>query len=358
MKIADSQANRNTVSAKSVFVSELAPGLEVDDLFLLAEADSRQARNGPMWHLLLEDKTGQVPGKIFHPHSMGVAGLAPGMIVRLRGQVGVWRDLPQIVAEEVQVLDPEEDGLDPADFAAASVREPEEMMAELEALVRENIRHKPWRKLLASVLTDKDVRPRLLRAPGGKSIHHAYLGGLLEHTLAVSRLCLSFCALYPGLDRELLLAAAILHDLGKAWEYGQGPVREVTDEGRLLGHIHIGFEVLAPHLAKAKGLDPELATHLKHVILAHHGEYEFGSPRLPMTAEAMALHFADNLDAKLNSCEAALAEMPEGNDPGWSTFQRSMQRYLYRARRTPGNENGKAENGEDRSRQCSLPLKA
>jgi 3'-5' exoribonuclease len=355
MELSGSEANRNTGHVKMVFVSDLEPGREVEDAFLLAEAEWRQAKNGPFWNLLLEDRTGQVPCKIFHPHSQAAPRLEAGMTVKIRGQVGLWRDMPQVIADRVEVLDPAAHGLDPADYAQASERDPRDMLVELERILDGGLRHKPWRKLLRRVLKDPEIRERLASAPGGKSIHHAYIGGLIEHTLAVVKLCVAFCELYDDLDRELLLAAAVLHDLGKAWEYGRGPVREVTDEGRLLGHIHLGFEVLEPHFAKAKDLDPDLITHLKHVILAHHGQYEYGSPKLPMTAEAMALHFADNLDSKLNTCAGAFAEHETDSGPGWSAYQRSMERFLYRPARTPGADAGKKK--DDKGNQCLLPLK-
>lgn len=355
MELPASEPNRNTVHAKAVYVSDLAPGREVEDAFLLAEAESRQAKNGPFWNLVLEDRTGQVPCKIFHPHSQSAPKLSAGLIVKIRGQVGIWRDLPQIVADQVDILDMEQHGLDPSDYAKASERDPEDMLADIERILDGHLKHKPWRKLMRSILKNSEIRQRLLAAPGGKSIHHAYIGGLLEHTLDVAKLCVSFSELYEELDKELLLAAAVLHDLGKAWEYGRGPVRDVTDEGRLLGHIHLGFEVLEPFFAKARDLDQGLITHLKHVILSHHGQYEYGSPKLPMTAEAIALHFADNLDSKLNTCAGAFADSESDGEPGWSQYQRSMDRFLYRPARTPGAGPGK--NKDDKGNQCLLPLK-
>jgi 3'-5' exoribonuclease len=343
------------VQNKHTFVTDLSAGREVDDAFLLAEADLRQAKNGPFWHLVLEDRTGQVPAKIFHPHSQAAPKLETGMLVRIHGQVGLWRDLPQVVADQVQVLDLEEGGLNPADFVKSSERDPQDMLADIQTILDEHVRHKPWRKFMRSVLTSREIRTRLLEAPGGKSIHHAYRGGLMEHTLAVTRLCLAFAEQYPELDKELLLVAAVLHDLGKGWEYAQGPVREVTDEGRLLGHIQMGLEIVEPILKKTKDLEPELVTHLKHVILAHHGQYEYGSPKLPMTAEALALHFADNLDSKLNTCAGAFADQGDGGEPAWSPYQRSMERFLFRPVRTPDPE--AANNNKNPGSQCLLPLK-
>jgi len=344
------------MAEKKKFVSDLAPGEAIEDLFVLAEARQGQAKNGPFWHLLLFDRSGQVPAKVFSPHSASCPALAAGMVVRVRGQVGLYREELQVVAEAVSVVDQASGELCLADFVAASEREPEDLLAEIEALGREHLTHAPWRKLLKKILADPEIRGRLLAAPGGMSIHHAYVGGLLEHTLAVCRLCLGFCDLYADLDRETLFVAAVLHDLGKAWEYSGGLDRGVTDEGRLLGHIAITLSVLEPFLAKARDLDPELALHLKHLLVSHHGEHEYGSPKRPKTAEAFALHFADNLDARLAGVAEAFEGSPAGQ-PSWSSFQRHLSRFLYRPLRTPGRSDAPGEDPES-EQLCLLPSRA
>lgn len=341
------------MNLKKLFVRDLATGDAVDEVFAVSEARSGQARNGPFWSLVLSDNSGQVPAKIFHPHSAACPAATPGMLVRVRGRVGEYRDAAQIVAETLEVLDPASPGLNLADFVAASQRPAEDLLAEIETLCRERLQHKPWLRLVRKVLADPEIRARLLAAPGAVNVHHAYVGGLLEHTLAVCRLCMGFCDLYPDLDREALLAAAVFHDLGKAWEYSAGLAREVTDQGRLLGHISLGLEVLEPFLARS-GLEPGLILHLRHIILAHHGELAFGSPKRPKTAEAFALHFADNLDAKLATVAGVLDEAGAGEE-GWSAYQRSLERPVFRPRRTPGRE---AANQSPKGEQCSLPLKA
>jgi len=229
-------------------------------------------------------------------------------------------------------VDPAEADLN--DFLPESPVKPEAVLADIEALCRTELTHKPWRSLIKRILTDPEVRARLLPATGAKAVHHAYAGGLLEHTLAVARTCLALCDLYPHLDRQVLLAAAILHDLGKAWELSSGLSREYTDEGRLLGHIQLGLARIEPFLAKAKDLDEPLVLHLKHLIISHHGEYEFGAPKRPKTPEAFILHFADNIDAKLNTLAGAYAENAVA-EQAWTPFQRFLDRYLYRAAHTP-----------------------
>lgn len=339
--------------AKTTFVRDLTPGQKADAVFLLAEARQGQAKNGPFWALTLADRSGEVPAKIFSPQAQAHQDLAAGRFVHVRGLVGTYRDQAQVVVDELAVLDPDaEAALTLADFVRASERAPEDMLADIEALCREHLHHKPLRTLCRAVLTDPGVKARIMAAPGAVSIHHAYAGGLLEHTLAVCRACMTFCDLYPDLDRQVLLAAAVFHDLGKAWEYAPGPVREHSDEGRLLGHIFIGMQILEPFLRKAKDLEPEIATHLRHVILAHHGELEWGSPKRPKTREAFALHFADNLDAKLKTVAEAVDEALPDGETGWSPFVRPLSRFVYRPARTPDPSQDRKDNSK--AQQCSL----
>ncbi len=347
---------RITMYQKSIFVSGLTLGNRVDDVFMLAEASRGQAKNGPFWSLLLADSSGDIPAKIFSPQAGAVPELAAGMFLHVRGQVGIWRDQAQIVIEQATVLDPDEAKLILADFIQTSNIAPEELLLAIETLCKEHLHHPPLRTLVQSVLTDDGIRQGLLMAPGAVNIHHAYVGGLLEHTLAVCNLCMHFCDLYPGLDRQILLAAAILHDLGKAWEYCRAPLKGHTDSGRLLGHIQLGLSVLEPFVQKAlkKGLEQELVHHLYHLILSHHGELEFGSPKRPKTAEAFALHFADNLDAKLKTTTEATEQALGDEESGWSARVFSLQRRVYRPVLTP---NPKKNQKKHEANQCLLPLK-
>lgn len=323
------------------------------DVFCLGAARLGQAKNGPFWTLTLEDVTGQLEAKIWSPASAAYPDLRPGQFVLVEGQVGTYRDRPQVNVDRLQVLSPDEFAPDLSQFVPSSQESPESLLERLTELCRAEIAHAPWRKFCAKVLSE--FRDKLLEAPGAKSVHHGYRGGLLEHTLAVCRLVLAICDHYPALDRDTLLAAACCHDLGKAWELTSGPARDYTDAGRLLGHIVISLELLEPLLRKS-GLEPELILHFKHILVAHHGEYAFGSPRQPQTAEAFVLHFADNIDAKLNQIFGSF----ETDEPGeWSPFVRTLDRYLYNPPRTPREpaENKAKPRAKDTT-QCLLPLKA
>ena len=318
---------------KKMFIPDIQPGTRIDELFVLVEARQGQARNGPYWQVRLQDARGAVDGKIWSPVSQNYPELPVGQVVRVQGGADLFRDQLQVRIESLEILQVAADQIDWGLFLPRSVREPEEMLLELEELCKRELHHAPWRKFCRKVLLHPEIRSRLLLAPGAKSMHHAYIGGLLEHTLSVCRLSLAISDQYPEVDREVLLVGAVFHDLGKAWELDAGVQREYTDPGRLLGHILLGLDVLEPFLSKIDDLSPGLKMHLKHLLASHHGTYEYGSPSLPKTSEALILHYADNLDAKVNMTSVLVDALPE--DAVWTPYQRSMERQFYRPERTP-----------------------
>lgn len=341
---------------KTLYIQDLKQGQRVKDIFALARARLAQSKNGPYWDLSLQDCTGEMEAKIWPPQSRDYQALQSEQLVLVQGEVREFREQLQLVLYHLQILDTAQIKPNWEQFIASSATPPEQLLAELEALCRENLKHPPWKRLCRQLLQNEEIRPKLLAAPAAKSIHHAYRGGLLEHTLAVARHCLKITELHQDLDREILLVAAVLHDLGKAWELQPGLHREYTDQGRLLGHILLGLQQLEPFLQRTKDLQPELALHLKHIIISHHGEYGFGSPKLPMTLEALALHYADNMDAKLQSARQALART-ESEDSQWSTYQRAMDRQFYLAADTNSFQEEKTKVQNEKMQQCLLPLK-
>jgi 3'-5' exoribonuclease len=319
---------------KNTFVRDLKPGEAVADVFLVIEARLGQARNGPFWSLTLGDATGRAGAKVWSPLSREYTEFAPGQAVYLEGPVQTFREQIQVIVERLELLDLEQEGLELSLFLPASEERPRDMLAGLMELCRTHLVYPPWRSLALEILEDPEVQARMLAAPGAKSVHHAYGGGLLEHTLSVARLCMRMCEQYPRLDRETLLVAAVFHDLGKGWELSGGLANDYTDEGRLLGHIFIGLGVLEPFFARS-GVAGELLLHLRHIILSHHGQYEYGSPRRPKTAEALALHYADNLDAKLNQVAGVFEGVDEEETGVWSPYQRTLERFIYKPAVTP-----------------------
>ncbi len=341
---------------KRQWAGEIAAGDEVRSLFLVGSASQQQARNGPFWRVELRDATGSLEARIWSPLSLQ-CNPAAGEILEIEGRAESFRDRLQLNVCALRVPDAAEQAeFDLAAFMPSAERPAAEMLADLEALCRRVLTHKPWRTFVLSVLADPDIRPRLAGAPAAKGVHHAWAGGLLEHTLSVSMLCMTLADHYPTLDRQTLLAGAVCHDLGKLRELSDGLAPDYTDEGRLIGHINICLDMVRPHL-EASGLDAVLIMHFRHLILSHHGQYEYGSPRLPQTVEALALHYADNLDAKVAQCRSLLEGAQEG---GWSPFQNTLNRAVYLAPRTPEAASRKRREAESEPgmEQCLLLPKA
>jgi 3'-5' exoribonuclease len=351
-----------TAPDKGQHIRDISPGGEVRGLFLLGAASVQQARNGPFWRLELRDATGALEARIWNPLSQSYTDLVAGQFVDIEGRADIFREQIQISVSRLRALEPEEcREIAVRDFLLSSRRPPRDMLEDIEDMCRKVLRHKPWRALLRAVLTDADIRPRLLLAPAATVIHHAWVGGLLEHMLGVADLCMALADRYSGLDRQILLAGALVHDLGKLRELSGGLINEYTDEGRLIGHINLGLDMLAPFI-RDSGLEPELAVHLRHLVISHHGLPEYGSAREPMTAEAFALHHADNADARMVQVFGLFgAEEPEQGV--WSPYQASLKRAVFHARHTPeasapvGGEPEK-EHGpagtRPGTRQCSL----
>ena len=341
-------------------ISAMTAGDEIRSVYLINQASLQQSRNGPYWRLEFKDASGTLEAKIWSPLSLSFPALAPGQMAEVGGRIAVYRDQLQLTVEGLRVLDEEEASLLPMEnYLPSSERPAADMLADIEALCEEVFTHKPWKKFVRSVFSDKRLRPLLLRAPAAKSMHHAYAGGLLEHLLSVAGLCMHMADHYPDMDRQALLAGALLHDIGKLDELSGPLATEYTDEGRFLGHIAQGLIMLEPFLQKS-GLEPELAMHFKHLVASHHGEREFGAVVLPSTPEAFALHFADNMDAKVNQCRNVVPAQEEGM--AWSPYQNLLGRSLCRPVRTPEpapaeeKRKGRTEKKNDRQeeRQCSL----
>lgn len=322
----------SAADANKLMVSELALGSEVDDIFIISAAQQGQARNGPYWRIEFRDASGSISGKLWSPQSQAYPELLPGWLVQVKGRVTSYREQLEVSVESLRILGSEESSrLDLSLFLLSSPYRPEEMMDELLELADTHLAHRPWRALVTGLLKDGEIGMALRLAPAAKSMHHAYAGGLLEHTLSVTRLCMRLADHYPRLDRQALFAGAVCHDLGKLWELSSGLAVEYTQAGKLLGHIFLFLERLGPFIERS-GLEPALAEHLQHMILSHHGSYEFGSPRLPATAEALALHYADILDARMQQVEKALSGLEE---EGWSPYMPSLERSLFKAVRSP-----------------------
>lgn len=326
------------VAEKKIFVSQLTAGQQVQDVFLVAKKSLAETKAGkPYLALGLMDKTGEIEARIWE-NALQFDPLADeGTFVRVQGIAKPFRDQLQLGVSALQPV--AENQVDPADFMPASLRSSTEMVHELEAVIG-GLGDAALKALLREIFQG-DTLDRFQRAPAAKKLHHAYLGGLMEHTLSVAGMAEQCACHYPLLDRDLLLAGALLHDLAKIeeLEYSRPPFN-YTDRGRLVGHLVLGVELVRRAAEKVPALGADQVDQLVHIILSHHGQLAYGSPVLPMTPEAILLHHLDDMDAKMNYMEGLRRNMT-GNDRQWTEYQRHLERYLY-LRGEQGGDDGEA----------------
>jgi 3'-5' exoribonuclease len=313
--------------SKRCFVDQLKDGDRIDDPFLVKSARVAETRAGkPYLILTLADKTGEISGPVWDNIEHLGEICQPGTFIRLVGQVQSYREKLQLKVDTAVRLGPED--VEQADFIAVSTRNIGEMAEGLQDIVR-SVQNPYLRKLLQRFFKKGDLWEAFQAAPAAKGIHHAYVGGLLEHCLSMARLADFLSSHYPGVDRSLLLAGVLLHDIGKLKELQSDMgLIEYTPEGRLKGHLVIGSELVAAEASTLRDFPPEVLTQLQHLILSHHGRQEFGSPTVPMTVEAFLLSQIDEMDAKMNLMEQLRRKMTEEGFR-WSEYQRPLERYLY-----------------------------
>ena len=311
---------------KKRFVEDLVEGDQLEELFMVKSMRRGETRAGKAYlSLTFSDKSGEIAGPAWDNVEVLEKICVPGTVVKVRGQVQSYRDRPQLKVETIEAVDSSEYGIDA--FVAASQRDSRSMQSELELLIN-SIQDPFIKKLLERVFMLSDTGQDFQMAPAAKGIHHAYLGGLLEHSLSIAQVASMLAEHYRGIDRDLLVAGALLHDIGKTEELSNDiGVIDYTDVGRLKGHLVIGCELVGDMARDIKGFPPERLTHLQHLILSHHGRHEFGSPVVPMTAEALLLSFIDDMDAKMNLVEQ-LSRKVKSSSGQWSDYQRSLERYL------------------------------
>ena len=270
--------------------------------------------------LLLQDKTGIIDAKVWDLNN-GIDDFDSMDFIMTDGTVTSFQGSRQVNISRIRKA--QEGEYDPAEYIPSSKYDREEMYQELKGFIA-TIQEPHLRTLTEKYFVeDQEFIQEFKKHSAAKSVHHGFVGGLLQHTLAVTRMCDFFASQYPILDRDLLLTAAIFHDIGKVWELSSFPANEYTDEGQMLGHIFLGAELIGREAAKIPGFPPILATELRHCILAHHGELEYGSPKKPAIAEAMALNFADNADARLET----MTEVYDKADPTteWLGYNRLVE---------------------------------
>lgn len=306
------------------FIKDYKEGDRAFDIYLCKHKQSAVTKNGkPYETVTLQDKTGTVDGKIWDPNSAGIDDFDTLDYIEVYGDVNSFQGALQINIKRVRLC--REGEYEPANYLPVTKKNVTEMYRELLGYIG-SIENPYLKKLLKSFFVEDEEFIRLFqKSSAAKSVHHGFVGGLLEHTLSVVKLCDYFCKSYPLLKRDLLLAAAMCHDIGKTREISLFPQNDYTDDGQLLGHIVMGSEMIGEKVRSIPGFPPVLASQLKHCILAHHGEYEYGSPKKPAIMEALALNLADNADAKLET----FTEILEGTtEQGWLGFNRLFESNL------------------------------
>jgi 3'-5' exoribonuclease len=329
-----------STGGEKLFISDIREGQEIEDRFLLEEVSLRQTRNGkPYLALKLKDQSGRMEARVWDRAEDLQTRLKSGEVCLLRGTAESFQGQIQLKVIDARALDQAE--VDFSEFMPASVHGLDDMFNDLLDLV--NTMQDPHLKgLVTDILNDPEIGEAFKRAPAAKRFHHAFLGGLLEHTLSVCRAAVAVAPNYPMLNRDLLLTGAVLHDLGKIREFDSGPKGDYTDEGRLMGHLIIGLKLVEEKLEARPDFPEQTALLVKHMILSHHGEPAMGAVKHPQILEALALHLLDDLDAKMNGLSDFI-ERHVDPETGWTDYNRLMERFFFRPDRLNEEESSSAQ---------------
>ncbi len=336
-----------------VYVSSIKDRDQLESVFLVKDKIMAMAKNGkPYMTLKLMDKTGEIEGRVWDNVDELSAIFERDDFIAIRCKASVYLGKMQLVISELVRVPDERVQL--ADFLPESDRSVAEMEQELAALLA-SFTDPHLKVLMDAFFGDAELMALYRIAPAAKGMHHVYLGGLLEHSLAVARLVDVIIPLYGGLNRDLLVAGALLHDVGKVREMTYQRSFDYTDEGKLLGHITIGVEMVQERIAAIPGFPAELGMLLKHMLLSHHGQYEYGSPKRPKTVEATILNYLDDLDSKINGIRTHLRKETESQSR-WSSYHRLYDRYFFKENCCSGEEYDEATEAEAEGASLSLPV--
>jgi 3'-5' exoribonuclease len=314
------------------FVQQMTDGDTIEDVYLVSDKQLRANRNGNLYLLLdLRDRTGAISARLWNAGEHLFRSFEAGEFLRVKGKVQLFQGALQVILSHIEKVTAEKVEL--GDFLPHTEHDISRLLERLRGLLLRMTNHH-LRALVECFLIDDRFMHGLCHAPAGVRNHHAYIGGLLEHVVTLLDAADRIMPLYPEIDRDLLLTGIFLHDVGKVRELSYDKTFVYTDEGQLIGHLVIGVEMLTEKAARVADLtgEPfpqELLLRLKHMILSHHGTHEFGSPRVPMTPEAIALHYLDNFDAKVHSFTRDIRE-DRNSASAWTPFSQSLQRRLFK----------------------------
>jgi 3'-5' exoribonuclease len=316
-----------------LFVKDIQPGQQIQDIFMVTQPVLRNTTRGDLYiAMFLSDKTGKLNARMWQATEQIYQSLPSEGFVAIRGKSELYQGNLQIVVNEVQVVQPDQVRL--SDYMPRTEKNITEMFEQVKTIVK-TIRNDDLKRLTEAFLNDPELMKQFCTAPAAMQMHHNYLGGLLEHTLNMLNAAQVLFPLYPKIQKDLVLAAIFLHDMAKTQELSYKIGFSYTDRGQLLGHIIQGTQMVAQKAddLKADGtpVNPLILDNLLHIIISHHGQYEFGSPKLPATPEAFMVNYIDNLDAKMNQT-ANLIETDAGDGGNWTSYQKSLETKLYRQR--------------------------
>lgn len=317
---------------KRQFVNQLGEGTQVNEVYQLIDKQLRPNRQGNLYlQLRLSDRTGWVTAMLWNANESLYQSIPLSSYVHVTGASQVYNGTVQLILKSIESIEDSE--VDERDFQAQARTDVGELTGTLNQLIK-SIRDVQIRTLAECFAADQDLMQKLAMAPAGVKNHHAYHGGLLEHIVNLMKVCQSVCEFYPSLNVDLMLIGAFLHDLGKVDELTYDGELGYSDSGQLLGHVLLVLETLTGKIKEAERklgepLSKETVLRIKHMIASHHGEYEYGSPRLPMTPESIALHLLDNLDAKLHSFQQIIDD-DLNTQSSWTTFQPSLNRKIFK----------------------------
>jgi 3'-5' exoribonuclease len=312
---------------KKIFVNELKPGESINDIFSIPEKSLAKKRNGESFVMLkIGDKTGTLKGVVWDNVERIYNVISSNDYVYISGDVSEYKGECQIVVKNAKPCEPNDDlskdfiPCTPLDIDSLFDR----LLKQIDKIETEHIK-----ELLKSFFCNEEFARKFKTAPAGKSMHHAYLGGLLEHSLSVTLLALKIASHYKGINMDMLAAGAMLHDIGKVDELNYKYNIGYSDEGMLLNHIVIGIEMISRNISKIEDFPEKDAMLLKHLIVSHHGIRAFGSPEPPKTIEAVLLNYIDEIDSKINGIRKFIEQ--EKNDSSWTSYHKFYERYFYKA---------------------------
>lgn len=316
------------------YVNEMTDGETVNEIFLASEKQLRPNRNGDLYlQVRLSDKTGTVTAMLWNAKQKQYDGFDNGDYVRVRGTAQLYNGGMQLIAKGVDKEDASK--IDETEFLTLSQVAVDKLVQRLTEILR-GFSNVHLRNLVECFLVDEELMRKIRSAPAGVKNHHAYRGGLLEHMLSLMEICLSVGPMYHDIDVDVLVVGAFLHDIGKVDELTYEPDLGYSDAGQLIGHLVQGVRILDDKIAETnkqseESFPEDLANHLRHMIVSHHGQYEFGSPKLPMTLEAIALHHLDNLDAKIH-CARQMIDEDANSESVWTVYNPSFGRKIYKGK--------------------------